>query len=112
MTKTLTEQWRDGELFGFYYVKEPKEEPKIHNVSEMDYLLDEYGVEVLAPVPRYDKIKRLQEQLKEANEVIKYYATADLSDWEYIDGEEVFVEKGAANEKETAENYLKKWGVE
>jgi len=58
-----------------------------------------------------EQIKRLQEQLKEANEVIKYYATADLSDWEYIDGEEVFIEKGAANETETAEDYLKKWGV-
>lgn len=88
MTKTLTEQWLDGELFGFHYVKEPKEEPKIHNVSEMDYLLDEYGVEVLERVPSYGEIKRLQEQLKEANNIIIQYC---------------FYEYGKP--------YLKKWGV-
>jgi len=69
----------------------------VHIQYELDELFDEY--------------KKIQEQLKDANEVIKYYATADLSDWEYIDGEEVFVEKGAANETETAENYINKWGV-
>ena len=64
MTKTLTEQWRDGELFGFHYVKVPKEEPSIHNVSCMDYLLDEYGVEVLAPVPSYDKVKEMSKKIE------------------------------------------------
>ena len=55
MTKSLTEQWREGELFGFYYVKEPRDKPSIHNVSCMDWLLDEDGVEVLVKVPSYDE---------------------------------------------------------
>lgn len=63
MTKSLTEKWKDGELFGFHYVKVPKEKPEIHNVSCMDYLLDEYGVEVLAPVPSYDECKANEELL-------------------------------------------------
>jgi hypothetical protein len=79
--KTLTEQWRDGKLFGFHYVKEPKEKPEIHNVSCMDYLLDEYGVEVLAHVPSYDeyvellkKLDKLKKQLDKAELVLKSIA--------------------------------------
>ena len=55
--------------------------------------------------------KKLKEQLDDANNVIKWYATGDLSDWEYVDGEEIYVDKGAANETETAEEYLRKWNV-
>lgn len=65
MAKTLTEQWRDGELFGFHYVKVPKEETGIHNVSSMDYLLDEHGVEVLSAVPRYEQFIGLMDDSKE-----------------------------------------------
>lgn len=67
MTKTLTEQWREGELFGLHYVKIPKEEVCIHNVSYMDYLLDEYGVEVLERVPSYDE----HNELKQDNKYLK-----------------------------------------
>ena len=56
MSKELTKKWKNGELFGHHYVKIPKEEASIHNVSCMDYLLDEYGVEVLAPVPSYESL--------------------------------------------------------
>ena len=82
MTKTLTEQWRDGTLpEGYYYITSKK----------WGMLIDRYrdqindcghkwrgfdncqGVveEVLAPVPSYDEIKCLQEQLKEANAIIE-----------------------------------------
>lgn len=112
----LTEQWRNGELFGFHYVKEPKEKPKIHNASCMDYLLDKCGVEVLAPVPDYDEWKTayecqlmeseevftLKEQLKEANDVIKKYRRFEVA---------LKVEKGTLTGVYPAVDYLKKWGI-
>lgn len=108
MTKTLTEQWREGEIFGFHYVKVPGEETEIHNVSCMDYLLDEYGVEVLGPVPSYDeyielvsKTEQLEknlevsekahyktlEQLRIATNALKEYTKVETDDW--IDSKEV-----------------------
>ena len=102
MSKELTEKWKNGELFGFHYVKVPKEKPEIHNVSCMDYLLDEYGVEVIEPVPSYDmwtkhrkvltkvqiencdlKImnEKLQEQLDIAVRALKEYANCKPTEW-------------------------------
>lgn len=82
MTKTLTEQWREGEIFGLYYVKIPKEEACIHNVSCMDYLIDEYGVEVLARVPSYEELTLMagnyrlaKKALRDCYNEMKYWAT-------------------------------------
>ena len=82
MTKTLTEQWREGTLQdGYYYITSKK----------WGMLIDRYrdqindcghkwrgfdncqGVveEVLAPVPSYNEIKRLQEQKKKVIALIK-----------------------------------------
>jgi len=68
MTKTYTEQWREGTLpEGFYYVNGKW----INYYSKDDGHFDDGGVEeVLAPVPSYEEYKRLQEQIKEANNVI------------------------------------------
>ena len=81
MTKTLTEQWREGTLEdGLYYCK------SIYDIEELYldcryfwYPLQQEGEpvdvqEVLAPVPSYKEYKRLQEQLKEAQNLIIYTA--------------------------------------
>ena len=100
MMKTLTEQWREGTLDnGFYYVRSGWSA-----FIEIRYLGEgffEGNIEVLAPVPRYDEIKRLKEQLKEANKAIKEYAW-DSGYWEcgYHYKDSFF-----------ANVYIKKWGV-
>ena len=76
MTKTLTEQWSEGTLpFGAYYVNYQYNNRvwlyKYRNQTPENTI----GLfEVVAPVPSYDhfsqlvkKVERLQEQLKEAN---------------------------------------------
>jgi alkyl sulfatase BDS1-like metallo-beta-lactamase superfamily hydrolase len=92
MIKTLTEQWREGKLEnGFYYVRSGWS-----TSVETRYLGNgffEGNIEVLAPVPSYDEYKRLQEQIKEANEIISTYRCYDDTD------------AGKATE------YCKKWGV-
>ena len=100
MTKTLTEQWKDGELpSGFYYVSIPG---AVCGVSILDdYELQAYKsvrdsdkIEVLSEVPSYDeykemvshcnvysvankslkdKIAKLQEQLKIATKALEEY---------------------------------------
>ena len=83
MTKTLTEQWREGTLNGGYYYLKMKDGNIFIDHTEYIFWAHEirwetkdssYVKEVLAPVPSYDEIKRLQEQLKEAREVVKFYA--------------------------------------
>ena len=120
MTKTLTEQWREGTLPDGYYYIDYDTQQKIFEIedgcatyqglpAETYFLNDVCLIKVLAPVPSYDhfsqlvkKVERLQEQLKEANEVIKKYRV---------------VEMGLRNNKGTLESvcpafdYLKKWGV-
>lgn len=70
MTKTLTEQWREGTLpDGAYYILVDKYE---QNEPEMDVGVCynsnfEWWIvkEVLAPVPSYDEWKKLDDELKE-----------------------------------------------
>ena len=132
MTKTLTEQWREGKLqLSRYYAK--FSDGSIDNItlsSSISLYESEHIKEVLAPVPSYEEIchlnkrlgelakdidelhssfpdlvndyKRLQEQLKEANEVIKLY---DSNDFHYQTPDGVVM--GA----EPAHKYLLKWGV-
>ena len=79
MTKTLTEQWRDGTLpQGNYYIV-------IRGIEKEQMMIDYYIPElhhfeikptecikeVLAHVPSYDEIKRLQEQKEQAIALIK-----------------------------------------
>ena len=130
MTKTLTEQWRDGTLpDGKYYIKlEPNftERYDIGYSEGGDFVL--YNIEdieeVLAPVPsykEYNKLRklplkcfqleednsalmvinkdmcketeRLQEQLKEANHILK----------------DVFISDAYYKSKRA--QYIRKWGV-
>ena len=121
MTKTLTEQWRDGTLEDrdYYVLRDDEEVVKLTwsvglflDTDVPLYGEDEKRIkEVLAKVPSYEEykdlydsnkqlmthiktceqqIERLQEQLKEANEVIKWYAQPDTG---------------------SAKDYLEKWGV-
>lgn len=125
MTKTLTEQWREGELpNGEYYVKDWDgtinwfvAQNKILWRDLNNPIYTSERIEVLSVVPNYDEykrlqeqladasktIERLQEQLKEANEVIKdydYYEPVLTNEGKYL-----------RYEPNSAKAYLKKWGV-
>lgn len=117
MTKTLTEQWREGTLpDGAYYIlvdKYEQNEPEI-DVGVCYNSNFEWWIvkEVLAPVPSYDEnkklqeqnadlsktIERLQEQLKEANEIIANFRTYDFTVNDE-NAEEYQVKYGIAGEK-------------
>lgn len=121
MTKSLTEHWREGTLeSGMYYWQLPNDETFMATLYKMDeykQTKDASQIVCLAPVPSYDecrelldlnvyekdrkkvmgmedKIKRLQEQLKEANEIIEAFRTYDFT----VDDE-------------NAEAYQVKWNV-
>lgn len=79
MTKSLTEQWKDGELeCGYYYIKarswEYDDKWHIKKKIEIDYYdEDEWSSYedcdiycVVAPVPTYNEYNKLKERLKEA----------------------------------------------
>ena len=115
MTKTLTEQWKDGELEnGYYYVMvldNKKDVFMLHLIHGHFEYSSSFIKEVLASVPSYEeyrelldlnvyekdrkkaiglenKIKRLQEQLKEAVKIVNMY-------WEEESDQEsrIFLEK-------------------
>lgn len=135
MTKTLTEKWKDMDLADehLYYWRMPNGEVRIMTkMGVYSYKLC-YGlgeIDILEPVPSYDEYKRLQEkldivteqrndihidkqvlqeQLNEANEVIKITnrvsGNIDLSQLVYEDRRKV---DGIT--MQTGE-YLEKWGV-
>ena len=89
MSKTLTEQWKNGELkSGMYYWKLPNNETFMATLYKMDeykQTKDASKIVCLAPVPSYDEYKRLQEQLKEANEVIDACCSLPETNWVVID---------------------------
>ena len=84
MTKTLTEQWREGTLLeGYYYIRW-----SFNIDDEPSYMIDFYDREnfvggafinkqhkfideVMCVVPSYDEIKRLQEQKQKVIALIK-----------------------------------------
>jgi len=108
MTKTLTKQWKDGELEDdVYYVKFYTTNPPHIMEVGTEYLetLSKFNgtdrAEVLAPVPSYEEWKRLQEQLKEAQHTIYCIANTDGSDCKTI--LETIIRD--------ANLYLDKWGV-
>lgn len=82
MTKTLTEQWCEGTLpQGYYYIVVNMEqkhrvifylpERNTEDEARLD-LKDQFVLEVLAPVPRYDEYKELvskTEQLEKRLEI-------------------------------------------
>ena len=71
MTKTLTEQWRDGTLpEGCYYVEfytEKAPHIEICGNQYLGYLAEFNGTdraEVLAPVPDYEKVKEMSQKIE------------------------------------------------
>lgn len=90
MTKTLTEQWRDGTLeTGWYYTKH--DDGKIYIwlcfKDDCSYIENPEVKEVLAPVPSYDhfsqlvkKVERLQKRLEIATKALKRYE--DKQNWD------------------------------
>ena len=81
MTKTLTEQWRNGTLEeSMYYVKLPEEIiiANIYQLKQLDLVNDADEIEVLAAVPSYEKfveltekVESMEKQLKEAEKALK-----------------------------------------
>ena len=133
MTKTLTEQWKDMDLADghLYYWRMPNGEVRIMNkisvcAHKLYYNADK--IDILAPVPSYDELERLQKQLKEAREVVKFYAETTVGHKQkdgtygmWVCSGEVALEN-PLNRIETrmdyicydprpAKKYLKKWGV-
>ena len=106
MSKELTEKWKAGKLKqAFYYLKFPdmdiSEIYTLYDMEKFRYVKDSDKIEVLAPVPSYDEYKKLQEQLKDAEEALRFY---DSKDFHYeVDG----VVMGA----EPAHKYFVKWSV-
>ena len=107
MTKTLTEQWREGTLpEDCYYILTKNGHIRKDRTCYYSYTEEQCFCftsnkdieEVISAVPSYDEIKRLQEQLNEANELLKAYGTESL--WESLS-----LSCDEANE------YCKKWGV-
>ena len=79
MSKELTKRWKNGELsFGYYYIDFGiGGVPMLFNGSEFycERTQKPNAIRtILAPVPNYDELQRLQEQLREANSIIEYYA--------------------------------------
>ena len=107
MTKTLTEQWKDGELeWGLYYVKTKKDAPLFYGeITEMSLeeeitiSQDEKVEEVLSPVPSYDEWKaelasngellnvqkRLEKKLAIATKALKEIDVRSQRDWNEYD---------------------------
>ena len=74
MTKTLTEQWRAGNLKkSFYYLKFPDTETtEIYNLYDMEkfrYVQDSEKIEVLDEVPSYEEYQLLKEEIKALKEM-------------------------------------------
>ena len=142
MTKTLTEQWKDMTLAeGDYYIRVVpnllgKEiiVPCYCSGGYCEGYKDNEVKEVLAPVPSYDEYKelkedgdyfektmfernadinRLQEQLAEANEVIKQYSNTD--NWFTFYDEDYNAWRDSlwwgTDGTKLAKDYLEKWGV-
>ena len=88
MTKSLTEQWRDGKLpNGDYYIKvrgnlTKKEFFTYDNCinGKWAYTLDGNVIDVIAPVPSYDEYQKLQKKLEIATKALK-----DIRDWDEYD---------------------------
>lgn len=96
MTKTLTEQWREGTLAGGdYYIKTTGLgiDKVIINyyekeLKQFDGLCDCSISEVLAPVPSYEEYKellskteQLEKRLEIATKALEEYAEIETYDW-------------------------------
>ena len=105
MSKELTEKWKDGTLeTGDYYCRRGKFSfigyPAYGMLAYRNHDSIEVVEEVLAPVPSYEELQKLKEQLKDANKVIKKYSD-----------DTIYLFPTWYNGSRLAEAYLKKWGV-
>ena len=132
MTKTLTEQWRAGNLKkSFYYLKFPNTETtEISNLYDMEkfrYVQDSEKIEVLDEVPSYEeynelatKCNQLQKRFEIDTKALKKYGyynkmttTCDICGKEII-GIENFIDAGdkvvcSENCKQTAIAEFRHW---
>lgn len=133
MTKTLTEQWKDGELeWGLYYVKTKKDAPLFcGEITEMS-LGEEITISqmekvesVLAPVPSYDEYCNLVFQANKPKNPLSDAMMCYDTEREKKVVERLQEQLNEANEviisvavmprfpvnPELCREYLKKWGV-
>lgn len=73
MTKTLTEQYKNKELSGWYYVK--AKDGSINHwllfTDSVEFETDKDIEEILAPVPSYDEVVKLEKKLEIATKALK-----------------------------------------
>ena len=109
MSKELTEKLENGKLErGYYYAKgccySDDDISYFDEIIEADGSLVSYSgdevYEVLSPVPSYEELQKLKEQLKDANKVIKKYSDGTI-----------YLFPTWYNGSRLAEAYLEKWGV-
>lgn len=102
MSKELTENGKNGTIRdgSYYVITTYNESPDVYIATSgilwhnrFNPIWESELKEILAPVPSYDEIKRLQEQLHEANEVIDACCSLPETNWVVID------------------SYKEKWGV-
>lgn len=71
MSKELTDKWKNGELpSGYYYLKDGKE-TYIHECFNSIHKIVPNRFMFLAPVPSYEELQKLKEQLQEAINALK-----------------------------------------
>lgn len=136
MSKELTEQWEKGKLkTGWYYFKTKSLEVKMgyqykglkYPYSDWCHVIDDV-VRVLAPVPAYDqfvdltekanqfsqmvtKCHRLEQQLEEAEEVIRlYFKNTQKATHQSLGMNDGYYKKAFMHT--VAKEYLEKYGVE
>ena len=109
MTKTLTEQWREGELqFGVYYVKFPNEKPQIYSseyLKSFTVVKDAGRIDILAPVPSYDKVKEMSQKIDKLKKQLEIATNAlnDIRDvWANNPNEFSFIARIANRKAKTA----------
>lgn len=87
MTKTLTEQWREGTLpLGTYYILNINGVEEIDKSIAIGELWNNTDLkEVLAPVPSYEEYKKLQKKLEIAIKALKDIDVRSQRDWNEYD---------------------------
>ena len=125
MSKELTEKWKNGELEnGYYWCRLLDNEVDVFMCHLVAGHFEFSTIkEILAPVPSYEELQKLKEQLQEANEVVKLYAETFIGNknedgtftvycfGSFPTNKNVYGYQELRYDPRPANDYLKKWGV-
>lgn len=118
MTKSLTEQWKDGTLTeGDYYIlttglkiKDPIISYYEKELSQFDGLCNCSIKEVLAPVPSYDEYKELKEE-RDYFQKTMFERNANINELqERIKEAEYILDEMGWADRGLIDDYFEKWG--